>query len=112
MRQSFSCPAAYRRYVVAQIALAADDVVRDADYRSDDDERVRQFAKVPDALYDGHLRGVVTITVDDAVALPASAEAVEVARATYIAVEQSWRSGRGQIIEHEPAEEVAEGVGA
>ena len=99
MRQSFSVPAAYARYLVSVIAIGCADVVRDADYKGDEDERIRQFGKVPSDLFDPDLRGVVTITVEDAIDMSTDAEAVIAAQEAYIAAFRRWKKDGPRIKE-------------
>lgn len=92
MRRSFSIPAAYRRYVEAELVLVCDRLGRDADYRSDDDERIRKFAAVPDSLFDSNKRGAVLVVVEDEPGT--SAEQVIEARERYIEAERRWKAQR------------------
>jgi hypothetical protein len=60
MRTTFTFPASYRRAVEAALAIALADIARDQKYRSADDERIRQYASVPDALIDTTATGELT----------------------------------------------------
>lgn len=72
MLLTFSCAAAYRRHVVASLALAVAEVGRDTARRADDDPRVQRLAWIDPAMIDASASGVVVVAVlteDEAVLL-------------------------------------------
>lgn len=56
-------PAQYQRHLVEVLKRAAAEIKRDQALRSDDDERVRAFAPVPDDLLDAEASGLIAILV-------------------------------------------------
>ena len=56
-------PAQYQRHLVALLERAAAEIERDQALRSDEDERVRAFAPVPDEVLDAEASGQVAIVV-------------------------------------------------
>lgn len=58
-----NCPAAYERFIIEGVRKLVAEANRDADMRSDEDERIRKWAPVPGRLLDRRRTGTLAIVV-------------------------------------------------
>lgn len=62
--RAFSCPAQYKAFVEAELSRIITTVQCDRDLRTDESDRIRALAMVPDAEVNPALAGTCTIIVN------------------------------------------------